>query len=149
MEQFNPIDKLFSYQKTHIQQLLDAIIKSNCVLDGSDTGTGKTYTTIGLCYLLNLKPFIICPKSTITNWVNVAKDFNVEIIGLANYEKIKNCKYFTCRYENSECPFIEKDGKNYSFILPVETLIVVDEAHKCKNHKTINSKFIILPVINA
>ena len=143
-----PIDMLLPYQVPHIQQLYECLQTTNCVLDASDTGTGKTYTSIALCYLMKLKPFIICPKSVINSWINVAKTLGVEILGLSNYEKLKGCKYYTSNFELTECPYIDKisdEKTKYDFVfqLPKDTIIIADEAHKCKNSKTANSKMLV------
>jgi superfamily II DNA or RNA helicase len=166
-----PIDMLLSYQRPHVNQLYEAFQKYNCALDASDTGTGKTYTSLALCHLLNLKPFIVCPKSVINSWLDVAKLMNIEVLGISNYEKIKRCKYYTPDYEIIQCPYVDKiklptnrykctaradyklpesyyydkimkqnkskDG--FKVQLPVDTIIIVDEAHRCKNHKSDNS----------
>jgi superfamily II DNA or RNA helicase len=143
-----PMDMLLQYQVPHVQQLYECFQSINCALDASDTGTGKTYTSMALCHLLKLKPFIICPKSVINTWINVAKAMNVEILGLSNYEKLKGCKYYTPNFEMTECPYIDKIGDEktkYDFVfqLPSDTIIIADEAHKCKNSKTANSKMLV------
>jgi SNF2 family DNA or RNA helicase len=143
-----PIEKLLPYQVPHTYQLYESLKGTNCVLDASDTGTGKTYTTIALCDLLKLKPFIICPKSVINNWINVAKIMKVDIVGIANYEKLKGCKYYTPDLEIATCPYLDKvttkkKNEDYMFQLPENTIIVVDEAHRCKNHNTVNSKLLM------
>lgn len=170
IQQKSPIDLLLSYQVPHVYQLYESLQKSNCVLDASDTGTGKTYTTTALCSQLKLKPFIICPKSVINNWIEVSKKMNVEILGVANYEKLKGCKYYTSTFEIAECPYIDKIKKepikklsktssstssssegikkkknedDFVFQLPIDTIIIIDEAHRCKNHKTVNSKMLM------
>lgn len=213
-----PIDMLISYQIPHLYQLHESLQNSQCVLDGSDTGTGKTYVALACCDLLKLKPFIICPKSVISSWVDVADKMGVTILGLANYEKLKGGKYYTPDYEIVECPYMDKviagedetsvktkqkkdkkntdkntnktsdidsqikllrekmsanyknhiekskpsdkkqsdkdcgskitsstlgkrkkEKKDYVFQFPHDTIIIVDEAHKCKNYKTGNS----------
>lgn len=104
----SPVEKLISYQIPHLYQLQEALQNSQCVLDGSDTGTGKTYVGLALCSVLKLKPFIVCPKSVISSWVDVADTMGVEILGLANYEKLKGGKYYTPNYEIVECPYMDK-----------------------------------------
>jgi superfamily II DNA or RNA helicase len=50
------------------------IIKNNkAVIDSSDTGTGKTYTSIAACKVLQKRPIVICPKAVMTNWKRVCK----------------------------------------------------------------------------
>jgi len=143
-----PLEMLLSYQVPHVFQMSESLQLSNCVLDASDTGTGKTYATIALCNLLKLTPFIICPKSVINTWINVAKLMDVEILGLSNYEKLKGCKYYTSNFEIANCPYIDKTKKEkgkeeFLFQLPLDTIIIIDEAHRCKNHKTVNSKMLL------
>lgn len=142
----SPLDMLMIYQVPHVYQLYEVLLTTQCALDGSDTGTGKTYTTMAVCHLLNLKPFIICPKSVINSWVDVSKKMGVEIVGLSNYEKLKTGKYYTQNFEIAICPYMDKiestkDSAKHDFIFqfPLDTIIIVDEAHKCKNYKSENS----------
>jgi Mimiviridae putative ATP-dependent RNA helicase len=161
--------KLLNYQVPHAEQMKEAIRSSKCVLDASDTGTGKTYVAISICKDMGYEPFIICPKSVIPNWKDVAKKFGVKIFGIANYELLKGCKYYTENYEKVECPYMfkinipeptgkdDKNGnpvfkkdangnylmmKSFRFDLPRNVMVIFDEAHRCKNHKTITSRML-------
>jgi superfamily II DNA or RNA helicase len=155
-----PLDKLLIYQIPHVYQLYESLQNTQCILDASDTGTGKTYTTLALCYLLKLKPFIICPKSVINSWIDVAKNMDIEILGISNFEKLKGSKYYTSEYEIVTCPYMDiikkdvdvkkkgklkkiKDNNEYIFYLPNDCIIIIDEAHRCKNHTSDNSKLLI------
>ena len=82
--------KLLEYQFLHIFNLMTAFRSNNIIVDGSDTGTGKTYTSIALCKQLKLKPFIICPKTIMSTWEYVCKIFQVTPLGIVNYESIKS-----------------------------------------------------------
>lgn len=139
----NPVDLLLPYQVPHVYQLYEVLLSTQCALDGSDTGTGKTYVTMAVCHLLGLKPFIICPKSVISSWTEVSKKMGVEIVGLSNYEKLKNGKYYTQNFEIVVCPFMDKIDDTFIFQFPLDTIVIVDEAHKCKNHKSENSSMIL------
>ena len=86
--------KLLRYQLPHFFQLEEILLNGNCALDASDTGTGKTYVAVALSHSVKKRPFIICPKSVVPNWISVAKYLGVEIFGIANYELIKGGKYF-------------------------------------------------------
>ena len=66
-------DKLLNYQVEHVERLAYSLTSYNRVLDASDTGTGKTYTSVAVCKIFGWKPFIICPKSVITSWLKVLK----------------------------------------------------------------------------
>ena len=139
------MDKLLSFQVAHVFQLEECLKKEQCVIDASDTGTGKTYCTIALCKMLGLTPFIVCPKSVISTWRSVAESFGVKVLGTANYEMLKNGNYYTEDFEKTKCPYFDSydDHKVYELKLPNDTLIVFDEAHRCKNAKTSTSRLLI------
>lgn len=137
-------DKVYDYQYLHIFDLITSIRINKVTLDGSDTGTGKTYTTIAICYQMNLRPFIICPKIMIKIWMDVCKYYNVKPLAIVNYETIKNGKFYD-DYERVECKYIIynkgdncKKKQMYQWNLPKNVLIIFDEAHKCRNPKSLN-----------
>lgn len=138
-------DKLLSYQHLHVFNLMTAIRSYDVILDGSDTGTGKTYTALALCRQLRLRPFIICPKTIISVWKNVAKYYGVNPLGIVNYELIKNGKYYDKYDRVANCPFVEiyDNNDSYGWDLPGNAIIIFDEVHKCKNAKTQNGKLLI------
>lgn len=142
--EYNNIEsKLLSYQIPHLYQLYESFQVNKCVLDASDTGTGKTYVALALCNLLKLKPFIICPKSVICSWQNVAKQLNIEIFGVSNYESLINSKYYTSNMEKVKCPYMDKENEIFVFYFPHDIIIIFDEAHRCKNYKSITSKLLL------
>lgn len=141
-------DKLLDFQFLHVFNLISAFRTGNILLDGSDTGTGKTYTSIALCKQLNLRPFIICPKTIMPTWINVCKYFNVNPLGIVNYECIKTGKFYDINGKRIDCKFIEVsqfDKKNiiFKWKLPKYSLIIFDEAHKCKNKKSQNGNLLL------
>lgn len=129
---------LYDYQYKHLHNLLFSIKNNNIIIDGSDTGTGKTYTAIALAKQLNLIPAVICPKTTIYNWNKVIKEFNIKPLFVVNYETIKNLKYYK-NNKRIDCPYIKKD---YIWNLPNNTLLIFDEVHKCNNPNTLNGKLL-------
>lgn len=170
--------KLLPYQVKHVESLLKSINKYGRVLDASDTGTGKTYSAIAVALALGLKPLIICPKSVLKSWMDVMKFFGVTMdgyYGLSNYESIKNCRYFPptimSKYmtdnssDKDDCPYItrkkevvikkkkgnmiEKTNYIYKWKLPKDALLILDEAHRCKNKKTINSDILLTVAITS
>jgi Mimiviridae putative ATP-dependent RNA helicase len=158
VEEIQPI-KLLNYQIPHAEQMKESIRNSKCVLDASDTGTGKTYVAISVCKDMGYQPFVICPKSVIPNWIDVAKKFNVKLFGVANYELLKGCKYYTENLEKVQCPYMDMINisdpsgktdanghyvmiKSFRFMLPHNVMVIFDEAHRCKNHKTITSRML-------
>ena len=109
--------KLLSFQIAHVYQLQECLNIRNRVIDASDTGTGKTYCAIATCALLKLTPFIICPKSVISNWISVCNEFGVKCLDISNYEMLKNDNYYTGNifinissnenYEKVKCPYMD------------------------------------------
>jgi len=165
---------LMPHQIPHLQNLIYSIRKNGVALDSGDTGSGKSYTVIALCAVMGLRPFFNGLKGGIPNLYKVCEIFGIEPIGNINYESIKNGKYYESledyQSENRvECPYVEvvkvhdkdpisgklkydKNGKakmivqKFIWKLPENTIVVFDEAHKCKNGKTsgqntTNSKF--------
>ena len=180
--------KLLSYQPKHVDSLIKSLVKFKRALDASDTGTGKTFSAIATALLLNLKPFIICPKSVIPTWIECINYFGIEYYGISNYELIKLCRYYPSEsltrdvvgsHERTDCPFVtrtlkpskpgkltkskptklgstqsppkkpQKTKKEYIFTwkLPDDVLVIFDEAHRCKNKRTMNSD-ILLTIAN-
>jgi len=179
------MEKLLNYQKTHVESIINSLVIYNRALDASDTGTGKTYTSICACKIIGWKPFVICPKSVISSWLSVFEFFNCEYYGITNYELLQSCTYFNSKKEKKNIPFFNKQlikknkKKNnldpnpnpnpnpnpdsdsdsdtnsnsdsnsdiYEYVwdndkIPDNTLFIFDEAHRCKNSKTINGKII-------
>jgi superfamily II DNA or RNA helicase len=133
-------NKLLTYQIDHVKNIVNCMKLNNIALDGSDTGTGKTYSSIAVCKQLNLKPFIICPKSIMHAWKGVCNVFEIEYLGIVNYETIRNGKY----YERDTgkrivCPYIN----NQKWNLPDNSIIIFDEAHRCRHIDTLNGQLLM------
>lgn len=172
------MNKLLDYQKIHVESLQASMEKHNRALDCSDTGTGKTYTSIALCIEMGLKPLVICPTSVIKNWINVLNFFGAKYYGVSNYESMHNCKYYTAKSPNDKikCRFVRRikvDNNNkddddfktadaeifsnrevaqFTYMWkepPKDFVLIFDEAHRCKNKKTLNSILLYTAAINA
>uniref|UniRef100_A0A6C0ACI7 Helicase ATP-binding domain-containing protein n=1 Tax=viral metagenome TaxID=1070528 RepID=A0A6C0ACI7_9ZZZZ len=140
--------KLLDYQIVHVSKLLGCMGINNTIFDGSDTGTGKTYSAIALCAQLNKKPLVVCPKPVISTWLRVIEYFNIDYYGVVNYESFRNCKYYKKKdikeLKNSDCPFISQDKNNkYKWKVNNDCIIIFDEAHRCKNKKTHNGNLLL------
>lgn len=142
--------KLLKYQIPHAENIVNILKNKNICLDGSDTGTGKTYVAMAVIKHLKLKPIIICPKTIMSSWQKVANIFNVEVLCIVNYETITRGKYYNKNKIDSEIrtenPYVEIDEKYidyYKWTLPENTLIIFDEAHHCCNDKTLNAKLLL------
>ena len=141
------MDKLLNFQIPHVLQLEESLLNNNCIIDSSDTGTGKTYTTLALVKKRGLTPFIICPKSVIKSWIDVANDFNIKIFGISNYELLKENKYYNENLEKIDFQYMEKivvnDKETNIFLFPQDVIVIFDEAHRCKNYKSETSNLLL------
>ncbi len=145
-------EKLLSYQEKHVLKLVSVLLKNNIALDASDTGTGKTYSSVAVCRELGKKPIIICPKTLIYNWISVLDYFGVEYYDIVNYETLKNGKTyathkFKSRVTSPYVKIIEPDENDalkliYKWTVPDDAIIIFDEAHRGKDIKTDNGMLI-------
>ncbi len=137
---------LYDYQLLHLCNLITAFRDNNVIIDGSDTGTGKTYTSIALCRQLKLRPIIVCPKIVINEWKRVCEIFNVNPISVINYESLKNKKNNNDEFNNKfiQVTRNEKTKKNeYTWNIPYNSIVIFDEAHRCKNVNTQNAQLLM------
>lgn len=150
---FKPIveKNILKYQSLHILNFISIFKKNNtiCALDFSNTGTGKTYTTIALCSQLDYEPIIICPKNVICYWKEICNIFDVKPKTIINYESIKVGKELNDNLTKKKSDIIEiiDDGGDKQFIWKNidknKNIIIFDEAHRCKNYKSINGKLLL------
>lgn len=60
---------------------------------------------------------------------------------IANYESIKNSKYYPSNSSISICPYIQKiqlednNGIDFKLKLPNNAILIFDEAYKCKKYR--------------
>lgn len=136
---------LYTYQQTHLLNLGRCYDNSPAILEGSDTGIGKTWVGCALGRWKRRKLFIVCPKAVVENWFNTCAECGVEVLGIANYEAAKLGKYYSTRdaflADSREiCPYIARAGPNFVWNLPNDAMIIFDEAHNGRNPVTINSR---------
>ena len=135
---------LLPYQILHTFNMINALKNNKVVIDGSYTGTGKTFTTAASCAQLNLTVVVICPKSIISSWKNILDLFKVKSIMIVNYETIRSLKYIDKNGDKKECPYIKKVNGNFIWDFSTHSskgkdiVMIFDEVHKCKNKNSIN-----------
>jgi superfamily II DNA or RNA helicase len=154
--------KLLPYQHSHADNIAYTLKRYGRALDLSQTGTGKSYVSASVCVALKMRPLVICPKSLVSMWPKVLKEFGVEPYGVANYEMLQFGNYMVGS-ETKKCPYIKKvevdikdndviendykskkrdeDGKYFTYEwqnLPNDVIVIFDEAHRCKNGRTFN-----------
>jgi superfamily II DNA or RNA helicase len=107
--------------------------------DQSETGTGKTYVAAWIAKYLNSPVVVVCPKVVIPSWNKVLSYFGIKAHCLINYEKL-------IRGNTEHLSF--KDGRDdsandYIINFPKNSLVILDEVHKCKASSSKNSDFLI------
>ena len=130
-------------QVGHVQKLVDSLYKNNFAVDMSETGTGKTYAAAAVIRELN-RPFaVICPKSVIHQWEGILKTFKLKAVTIINYEKLVrgNTKWMKWKKQPDPLkPWDEKAVREIpEFKFKSDTLVIVDEGHKCKGANTSTS----------
>ena len=138
---------LLEPQFKHVQTLVDSLYLNGHAVDMSETGTGKTYAAAAVIREMN-RPFaVICPKSVIHQWEKILKIFNLKAVTVINYEKIGrgNTRFMKWKkLPDPVRPFVENataDVPHFKF--EPNTLVVVDEGHKCKGSNTSNSWMLV------
>jgi len=132
---------LRTWQVDAAGKLCAALNHWGAAIDGSDTGTGKTYTACAVARELGYNICVVCPKAVIRSWNKVIKNhfkMGDKLIGVVNYERLR-----TGRKDSPIASYIlhrHKKRATFEWKLPVKTLIIWDESHKLKNWKTKNSK---------
>lgn len=155
--------KLFPYQVSSVLKMIEILINNQhkIVIKSSDTGTGKSYMVAAVCKELERKPIIICPKSIMYTWVSVCNYIDVVPLDIVNYETIKHAKSYKTMKIDGEIKYPFKNRKESTYLrieegefvwtLPKNAIIIIDEAHKCKNSASENGRFLksLKSVMNA
>jgi SWI/SNF-related matrix-associated actin-dependent regulator 1 of chromatin subfamily A len=157
--------EVMPYQKTGIAYNL---IHERTIV-GDQPGLGKTIQAIVTSVLAEAKCIlIICPATLRENWKREWKiwtDKDVMILSdrvkntWVKYYEVGMCKVFICNYESLKKYFVQdikkvfdKEGNRMPLRLDhiqfKETIklfdfVIVDEAHRCKDGKTQQSKFVM------
>lgn len=133
------VDLLLPPQREHAVNLLNSLYINGVASDQSETGTGKSYVAAWIAKTLNSPVVIVCPKIMIAPWKKVLQYFGIKAHCLINYEKL-------IRGGTEHLSF--KDGKDnlpsdYIINFPKNSLVILDEVHKCKSSTSKNSDFLI------
>jgi superfamily II DNA or RNA helicase len=155
---------LLDPQIPHANTLIDSLYINGVAADLSETGCGKTYVATYIAKKLNVPVLVVCPKGVITEWQRVLAsvginavtpnkgkavryDGNKPIHFVVNYEQLirgTSCNHileFDRNKYTSAKAFSDDSGITVK--LPKHTLIILDEAHKCKGDSSITSSLLI------
>jgi len=149
-EKYHLLDKrgwrAFNHQETGIEFLLKNL---KCIL-ADDMGLGKTYQSIVAALECEAeRVLIVCPSSLKINWMREIQNFceDVSIINgkhwdparftIINYDILKNFHTIEERGKKYEDWELRREIVEYN-----PDLIILDEAHFVKNHKSIRGKIL-------
>jgi superfamily II DNA or RNA helicase len=133
------VSGLIDYQIPVTSQLCSALITNGSAIDGSSTGSGKSYVATAAARELGLKIGVVCPKSVISSWVKViTKHFKMKPQFVLNYESVKTGKF----KEIGVWKPVSRDSNRefFEWSVPKDTLIIFDESHRLKGQGTLNAE---------
>lgn len=127
---------LYPYQVNATARLVASLRAFNAVLDASDTGTGKTYTSLAALREVGLtsKILVVCPKSVIPSWHKAAAHLGVTVEAV-NYEKLRTGKGRFATYNSAT--------ERFTYNSDLVQTVIFDEVHRAKGTKTVNSLLVI------
>lgn len=121
------LSKLLEPQREHAVKLLNSLYVNGVAADLSDTGTGKTYSACWIALQMRVPVLILCPKIMIRTWENTLKYFGIKG-SVINYDKMIRGTTPYMRYVVD----IPTKSEHYDFKMPTNSLVIMDECHKCK-----------------
>lgn len=135
--------RLLPHQVPSAKRIAASLNYFGAAVDGSDLGSGKTYTALGVCRVLGLRPVIICPKAVINSWRRAAAHMEIGLYCVLNYELVRRGKTPIGKW--TEIATVLKNGKTktdlvFEWRAPANALIIFDEAHKMKTADSQNCK---------
>jgi len=137
---------LLGYQVPAAFHLARSLATYGSAVDASDTGTGKTYVGSAVARELKRRPLVLCPKITVPEWKRVLKSFGVDFVDVLSYEKVRAgntpwLKWFKGQPTRRNGRLVPTTIPRWT--VPDDTLLILDEAHRCKAQESQNSKMMI------
>lgn len=130
---------LRSFQVPAVEKLCAAIKQNKAALDGSDTGTGKSYCASAVARELKMGIAVVCPKAVMSSWKKVIHNhFGMTAEFILNYESVKTGKYKNIGVWKKVSRTSNREYFHWN--IPKNTLLVFDESHRLKGDGTINSR---------
>lgn len=132
---------LREWQIGAVEKIVAALNHWGSAVDGSELGTGKTFSACGVIRELDVPFVIICPKPIIHQWKKVIKEhfkLTDKFKGIINYELL-----IRGRKDSDIASFVLHRAtrrNKFTWKLPKNSIIIWDEAHRLKNWKTKSSK---------
>ena len=133
------VELLLPPQREHAVKLLNGLYINGVASDQSETGTGKSYVAAWIAKTLNSPIVIVCPKIMIPAWKKVLQHFSLKAHLVINYEKVirGNTEHLSFKDGRDSVP------EDYIINFPKNSLVILDEVHKCKAATSKNCDFLI------
>lgn len=132
--------QLYTPQKRAHDFFVNRLLSGGNTLDSSQMGTGKTVVGAQVASsVIKQSPTInrvavICPKAVIPSWSSELKECGLEPVFILNVEKLRTGKTeHVCRLGK----------KNFGWDLSKDTIVLVDEIHKCKGPWSLNANLLV------
>lgn len=127
------------HQVEAVDWLVELLTERNSAVDASVPGFGKTFVACFVAKRLGRKIAVLCPKVMIRAWTDAAAACGVEVAFVANYEAARSEKFQHGRWVIR--------GKRYEWMVDkATTLLVFDEAHRCKARTSQTSKLMLAAI---
>lgn len=144
MEFMNGLALLDSDQVDHYLRCKQRFTEYGFYVDQSVMGSGKTYVALALAQTMSLRLFVVGPKSALAMWEEKASEYNVIIEKAVSYQTLTGTgkgqpahgllTRTVVKDNNGVEETIYKSTDTWSTLLRTyPVLVVVDEAHNCKN----------------
>jgi len=135
---------LLEPQREHSVKLLNSLYLNGISVDSSECGIGKTHCASWVAKQYNVPIIVICPKIVISTWEKVLLSFGLKAHLIVNYEKIvrggtTHLTYRPNQKDKKELPRFMRTNVHF----PIDSLIIVDECHKCGGTTSLTSGLII------
>jgi superfamily II DNA or RNA helicase len=101
-------------------------------VDGSDTGTGKTFVAALTAKSLGWPVAVVCPKSVIPSWKETLAVMGITPLFVENLERI--------RWDQKHA---RRTKKGWEWNLPCRCLLIFDEAHRCTGSDSQNAMLLM------
>lgn len=152
--------ELFSWQKDWADRAYQILLNNYGYIDTSQMRSGKTYITLWLAKKFNFSLIVICPVTTISFWKEAAEEYNVEIVYIMSYQKLRGKKNsqpkhgLLERYEKvsgNKFQIVFEPTEDYLKIVEHGIFVIFDEIQMIKNN---NDQYkacsaLIRPILNG
>ena len=121
------------WQPEAIDMQRAAFARKISFLDGSDTGTGKTYTACFAAAADRAPLGVACPISVIPSWIEAAEKTGATLAFIGNIEALKRKGSFLRRVA----------AHRWAWNLPANCRLIFDEVQRYKSYATQNGKTLL------